>query len=566
MNPASPTRKILKVFPVDTYLQDVFSKELKISPILAQLLVNRGIANIEEAHKFLNVRLEQLHDPYGFADMPVAVRLIKKAAENRDKVMIFSDYDVDGITSLALLKTALAKIGINAFHYLPHRIKEGYGLNKNILPIVKQKNIKLLITADCGTSSRDCIEDLRRNNVEVIVTDHHEPIDCGVLPGASALINPKIKNCGYKYRDLAGVGVTYKLCQAFTKEALFEDLDLVCLGTVADVVPLNGENRVIAKEGLALLSETKRVGLKALIENSGIKNKNISSAFISYILGPRINASGRMDTAETALNLLMSHEQKEAVEFAQILEKYNRQRQKIEGEILKEAQGLIDKETNFKEHRIIVVAKEDWHQGVLGIVAAKLADRFYRPVIIISKTEQLCKGSGRSIKNFHLFNALLECKELLEAFGGHNHAVGLVIMKSNIDYFRDKINCLAKEKMLLEDLLPSLEVDMELSLSDLNEKAVKELEVLEPFGIGNNEPLFLTRNLKLKGQPQILGKDTLKFWVTDGNITCQAIGFAMGCLKDRLIEAGCFGLVYNTRLDTWQEQESVLLEVNDIIF
>ena len=560
-----PSHKILDIAAKNIHLQDILSKELGISKVLAQVLINRGVNNPEDAEKFLKVDLDYLLDPYLFSDMRKAVNLIKRAAENKQRVMVFSDYDVDGITSLTLLKAALSKIGLDSVHYLPHRIKEGYGLNKNILNIVKQKNAKLLITADCGTNSHHEIKELRSHNIEVIVTDHHESVG-SELTSASAIINPKLKSSNYKYRDLAGVGVAYKLCQALTSEMLFEDLDLVSLGTIADVVPLTGENRIMVKEGLSRISQTKRLGIKALIEVSGIKNKEITSEFVSYILGPRLNASGRMDSAEASLNLLMSEQKDEAGELAKIVDTHNRQRQKIENKILEEAVDLIDKEINFKEHKIIVVAKEDWHQGVLGIVASKLADRFYRPTIIISKTNDLCKGSGRSIKNFHLFEALLESRDLLEAFGGHQYAAGLVITKDNIEGFKNKINNLAKERLAIQDLLPSLDIDMELAFLDLNEEVVGDLKLLEPFGTGNPEPLFYTRNLKIKGEPQALGRDTLKFWVSGDNITYQAIGFRMAGLKDSVSSADSFDLVYTPKIDNWQGEENILLEVKDIFF
>jgi single-stranded-DNA-specific exonuclease len=262
----------------------------------------------------------------------------------------------------------------------------------------------------------------------------------------------------------------------------------------------------------------------------------------------------------------MSEKNKEAEELAQTVETHNRQRQRIENKILEEAQDLINREINFKEHKIIVIAKEGWHQGVLGIVASKLAERFYRPTIIICKTSDLCKGSGRSIKNFHLFQALLECREFLETFGGHSQAAGLVIARDNIEDFKNQINCLAREKLRFEDLLPCLDIDMELTLADLNEKLIMELERLEPFGTGNPKPLFYTRNLKVKDEPQVMGRDTLKFWVSDGYITYQAIGFGMGGFKESLVNAEYFDLVYSPKLDDWYGQDSVLLEVRDISF
>ncbi|MBL7151274.1 MAG: single-stranded-DNA-specific exonuclease RecJ [Candidatus Omnitrophica bacterium] len=557
--------KILKIARPHRQLQDTLSKELGISGILAQVLINRGINTPAKAERFLHVTISNFHDPFLFRQMPKAVARIKKARLDKERVMLFGDYDTDGVTSIALLKETLHKIGIESLHYLPHRVKEGYGLSKNITQLCRSQEIKLLITADCGTSNHKEIVELKRNGIDTIITDHHEP-SCARLPAAEAIINPKEESSGYKYRELAGVGVAYKLCQALSGSQLLEELDLVSLGTIADSVPLTGENRIIAKEGLSRMAQTSRAGLRVLIDNAGIKNRKFNSTYVSFILSPRINASGRMDTAETSLKLLLSRTEEEAGRLAKVIEGHNRQRQKVENKILEEAQELIDRDFKFGEHKVIVVAKEDWHHGVLGIVASKLADRYYRPAIVISLNEELCRGSGRSIKSFHLLNALRGCRKFLNAFGGHSHAVGLVVTRDNINDFKESINRLAKEKLTLEDLLPSLEIDMELSLSELNEEAIRQLEALEPFGKGNPEPLFYTRNLKLKGQPQVLSRDTLKFWVTDTDNTYQAIGFGMGSFKSSLEAAECFDLVYSPRMDSWLGETSLLLEARDIIF
>jgi single-stranded-DNA-specific exonuclease len=560
------TRKILHIASPNRTLHEVLSKELGISNVLAQLLINRGIDTPGAAEKFLNPSLNDLLDPNSFLEMPQAVGIVRGACRNKERVLVFSDYDVDGLTSLTLLENTFARMGLETCHYIPDRVKEGYGLNKKVLQLVKEKEVKVVITADCGTNSTEQIKELRNMGVEVIVTDHHEPLGKYTHDYASAMINPKISNSGYLYRDLAGVGVAYKFCQALCADTLVDELDLVALGTIADAVPLTGENRIIAKEGLSKLFNTKRLGLKTLIEASGVKNKKINPGFVSFILGPRINASGRIDNAEVALSLLMSVDQAEAQRLVETVEKHNRQRQKVESTILEEAQAIIDKEVNFKEHKVMVVAKEGWHTGVLGIVAAKLAERFYRPTILISLAEGLCKGSGRSIKNFHLFEAILECRELLENFGGHQHATGLSLAKENIDDFRTKINLLAHERLTMTDLMPSIDIDMALTLSDIDEALVGELARLEPFGMGNRQPLFFTGNLRLKGQPRVMGRDTLKFWVTDGSFTYQAIGFGLGSFKDSLLAAEYFDVVYSPVMENWQGEESLLLEIKEIFF
>ncbi len=562
---ANHTHKILKIAPLHQHAASSLSKELKISTLLSQVLINRNIKSATDARAFLDPSPKDMHDPYLFSGMHTAVELINKARKNKDKVMVFGDYDADGITSLALLENTLKNYGLDVCNYLPHRIKEGYGLTKNILQTVKDNHVKLLITVDCGTSNHKEIEELKCHGISVIVTDHHEP-SALALPVADSIINPKVCGCGYPYRDLAGVGVAFKLCQALTKSRQLEDLDLVALGTIADSAPLTGENRIFAREGLDQISKTKRPGLLALMESARCGARKFNSTFVSFILAPRINASGRMSTAQTSLKLLMSKTIAEAAEFAKTIEGHNRDRQKVEGRIMQEAEDLINREINFKEHKVIVIAKDGWHQGVLGIVASKIADKFYRPAIVISLSEDTCKGSARSIRNFHLFNALLECRHHLDSFGGHAHAAGLTITKDSIEDFKRNINRLAHEKMTLEDLLPSLDVDMELSLSDLNEESVGELERLEPFGMGNPEPLFYTKDLRLKGEPLTLQRETLKFWVTDGVVSHQAIGFGMSNFKESLMQARHFDLVYTPRIDTWRDDSSVILEVKDIFF
>ncbi|MFA6350066.1 MAG: single-stranded-DNA-specific exonuclease RecJ [Candidatus Omnitrophota bacterium] len=557
--------KILKIFPYDPALVKLLSKKIGISELLARLLINRGIKDPKAAESFLETKVEDLLDPNSFTDMDKAIALIRKSAKNKEKVLIFGDYDVDGITSVALIKTVFTGMGIDHLHYIPHRVKEGYGLNKNIFHIVKESGVKLIVTADCGINNSEEIRELRRLNTEVIITDHHEQLDRGLLQ-ASATINPKAKNSGYKYRDLAGVGVAFKFCQAVSGKKLLTELDLVCMGTIADVVPLTGENRIIVKEGLRLIPGTKRLGLKALMDSSRLKSNKISTTSVSYIIGPRINASGRIDTAETALKLLLTDNAVDAKSLAEAIEQNNRLRQKIEAKIMEEANMIIESEINFKDHKVIVIAKEGWHHGVLGIVASKLVDKFYRPVVIISLGEDLCKGSGRSIKNFHLFDMLTLCGEHLKEFGGHKHAAGLVIKRDQVENFKKKLNHLAKEKLRIEDLLPTLEVDAEVFLSDLDEKAVLELKKLEPFGADNPEPLLYAKNLTLKSEPQILARDTLKFWVSDGKISCEAIGFGKAGLKESLTRAKSFDLAFSPKIDDWNGDNRLVLEIEEIFF
>jgi len=557
--------KILSLAKPHLSLQNSFSQELGISKILAQIIINRGIHTKDCAQAFLKPGISGMHDAFLFTQISKAVGLVKNACENHHRTLVFGDYDVDGITSTVLIKNILTRMGLDVLHHLPHRINEGYGLNDAAVNFAKEHKIKLVITVDCGTSDHQQIQALRSANIDVIVCDHHEPRGINLSP-ASSIINPKLKHSGYPYRDLAGVGVAYKFAQALTNDTLGNELDLVALGTVADSVPLTGENRIIVKEGIARFADIKRPGLRALMESARIIDKKINTTSISFIIAPRLNASGRMASAETSLKLLTCVDPEEARSLAAELEVFNRQRQKTESNILKEAEDLINSQINFKDHKVIVIAKEGWHHGVLGIVASKLADKFLRPAIVISLNDNICKGSGRSIKNFHLFDALEDCKDCLESFGGHAHAAGLLIYKENLEDFRNSINQLAHNRINLVDLLPEIEVDMELRLTDINESLVRECELLEPFGMANPEPLFYSRNLKLKGQVQSLGRETLKFWVTDGINTMQVIGFGMSSLRQALIEAAWLELVYTPRIDNWQGSSSMILEAKEMFF
>jgi single-stranded-DNA-specific exonuclease len=558
--------KIISIAHRNEALQKIFAQELGISPITAGVLVNRGIRTVQEANRFLEATFEHLYDPLTLEGVKDAVLRIKKAAQHKERIMLVGDYDVDGVTSAVMLKNSLKRLGVEANHYLPHRVNEGYGLNKNMLLRAKEERIQLMITADCGTNNDSEIAELRKNHIDVIVTDHHEPLSGKDLSPASIVVNPKLAGSSYRFRDLAGVGVVYKLCQALTEDALCDDLDIVALGTIADVVPLRDENRIIAKEGLSRITSTKKLGLQELLKSSGIEKRKIDSTAVGFILGPRLNASGRVDSPEIAFQLLTTQKQVEAAHLASILETCNRKRQKIESDILEEAEALINKEINFKEHKVIVLAKEDWHPGVLGIVASKLADRFYRPVIIISLTQDECRGSGRSIKDFHLFDALTACKDYLKTFGGHSHAAGLVVARERIDDFKREFNAVASKNLKIEHLLPTIEVDREVAFSEWDERIIRELESLEPFGTGNPQPSFFARNVRLKGVPARLNKNTLKCWLSDGTATYQAIGFGMGDFKDSLMQVEGFNLVYTPRLDRWQGNESVLLEMRDIFF
>ncbi len=544
-------------------LQVTLSNALHIHPILAQLLINRGIKDVAQADDFLNADISRLHDPHLLKDMTRAVQRIQKARAHHENVLIFGDYDVDGITSSALLKGLLKDIGIEATNYIPHRMQEGYGLNPSMGEYAKGKDVSLLISVDCGINAFEAVEALNKNGIDTIIVDHHEPTK-GKLPEAWAIINPKRSDCSYPFKSLATVGLVAKLAQALLGRIPEEILDLVAIGTIADVAELRGENRIFAKEGLPRINQTKNKGLSALLDIAKIKDKKFRPYFVGFILGPRINATGRMGSAYESLRLLLSEDKLEAEELARSLEAYNDLRQKTQNDIVQEAFSIVEQKINFKDHKVIVLNKEGWHKGVLGIVASRIAERYYRPTIVISTEEGIGVGSARSIGGFHIFEALHHCSDVLENFGGHERAAGLTLRQENIDVFRNSINEFANRTIQLDDLIPTLNIDSEIPLSSLSEDLVKFIETLEPFGEGNPEPVFCSRRLTVKSSPVVLGKDTLKFWVTDGRSTVPAVGFGMGKMKELFDINSTIDLVYHLSMDEWNGTSSISLKIKDI--
>ncbi len=544
--------------------QKALAAELGISPITSQILLNRGITTPEQAKRYLACDIKDTHDGFLLSGMDKAVERIRKAIRYKEKIMVYGDYDVDGLTSCAVLYYVLSALGADVSCYIPHRVEEGYSLNIDACRAIKKRNVALVITVDCGISSFEEIKYLRCAKIDTIITDHHKPLN-GVVPKAYAVINPLQKACPYPYKELAGVGLAYKLAQCISQGCLdiSEHLDLVALGTVSDVAPLTGENRILVKYGLEVLSRTKKNGLKALIDVARIAKKQLSTYHIGYILGPRINAAGRIGSAEEALRLLLSDSYAQGYKLAQALEKGNRQRQRIEEKTLKEALAMVESQVNFKYHRAVVLHNDNWHPGVVGIVASRIAERFYRPTILISTNESMGKGSGRSIKNFHLFEALLKCEHLLEEFGGHEKAVGLRILKKNLDDFKQFFNETAYNTLTAEDLRPGVNIDMEIALNAISEKLISELEKCAPFGIGNPRPVFVSRDLKLKSQPRFLKRNAFKLWLTDEKITCEAIGNKSLNVDISTLNDG-FSIAYSPSINNWQGVSTIQLQLKDM--
>ncbi|MEK6714789.1 MAG: single-stranded-DNA-specific exonuclease RecJ [Candidatus Omnitrophota bacterium] len=545
----------------DCSLRDLLSNSLGIPSVLAQILINRNIRTKEEADMFMRSDMSFLHSPLSLPDIDKAIARIKQAIKNNEKVFLFGDYDVDGVTSCALLKLTLEKLGLQVKYCLPHRVKDGYGINKKAIDFVRKEKFDLFISVDCGITNFKEIELLNSYGIDSIIIDHHEPQE--KLPNALAVVDPKLKGHKYPFRDLAAVGVVYKVCQQLCSDSLIDDLDLVLLGTVADVVPLVGENRILVREGLLRLAHTKKPGIAALIDVCRIKGREFDPYDVSFILGPRLNAAGRVSSAEIAFNLLTASSASEAKDLAEQLDIENKRRRDIERGILDEALAKVESEVNFKDHNVIVLSSEGWHQGVLGIVASRLAERFYRPTVIISTNKSLGRGSARSIRDFHIFDALSQCGELLETYGGHSHAAGLTILESNIEKFKVLINEVAKMALEPSDLIRSLDIDTEANLGDISLDLISGLEKLAPFGMGNPEPTFVTYNLFLRGRPSLLGKNTLKFWVSDGRFTYPVVGFGMADKFDFISENRRIDLAYSASLDSWQDSHQAQLNLKD---
>ena len=542
------------------------AESLNILPIIAELLVKRGVESPKEAHQFLNGNLSSLHSPTLLKGMDKAVSRIRRALSKGEKVLVYGDYDVDGITSVALLSRVLKKLGGHVIEYIPSRLKEGYGLNLTAAKLAHRKKTNLLITVDCGISSLKEVDYLNSLNIDTIVVDHHRP-DGDKLPEAHAIIDPFQKGCSYPFKGLAGVGLVFKLIQSLLDKnpaALREHLDLVALGTVSDVVPMLDENRILVRFGLESLMDTKKLGIKELIHVSSLKGKELTAGHIGYILGPRINASGRIGSPELALKLLTTKDPGEARELAVTLNKENRSRQKIEREVYEMALDKASREVNFKDHRVIVLSGEGWHAGVIGIVASRFVDRFYRPTVMISINDNVGRGSARSIKNFHLFDAISGCKEYLDSFGGHKNACGITIVPKFIDKFRRRINEQAHNTLAPEDLLPSLDVDMEIPLDRLSGKLINQLEKLSPFGQGNPRPVFVSRSLTVKNNPKLIGRKGAKIWVTNGRLTCEALIFGAQDTMNGISRDSVVNLAYSPVINEWGGVRSIQLNLEDI--
>lgn len=541
---------------------------LNVDELTATLLVQRGIENFEEARQFFRPKLEDLHDPYLMKDMDKAVIRIEKAIENHERILVFGDYDVDGTTAVSLVSSYLKSFYPNVDTYIPDRYDEGYGISYKGIDYAEDNEISLIIALDCGIKSIDHIVYAKAKNIDFVICDHHRPGNS--LPEAVAILDPKRQDCDYPYDELCGCGIGFKLIQALGKnrnqtiEDLIPYLDLVATAIGADIVPITGENRILAKFGLDVINSNPRPGFKAMTQN--LKKKELTITDVVFIIAPRINAAGRIKHGNYAVQLLTEFGLEEAEAFAQEIETFNADRKELDKQITIEALSQIIE--NKEEKRFsTVVYQEDWHKGVIGIVASRLIETYYRPTLVFTKSGDKLAASARSVKDFDVYNALEACSDYLEQFGGHMYAAGLTLKEDQFENFKNQFEKVVSETITEELLIPEILIDAEINLADINEKFIRILKQFEPFGPMNMTPIFLTKDLIDTGFGKKIGKDDehLKLFVKQGNSEgIGAIGFKIGDKLDLVANRQLFQAVYSIDENEYNGNVSLQMRLRDI--
>lgn len=555
-----------QIFEPDKNKIEEIKSKYRVNQLLATILANRNILKEEDIRLFLNPTRNDFYNPFLITDMDIAVNRIIKAIENKENITIYGDYDVDGITSITVLKSFLNDIGVETNTYIPNRLIEGYGLNKEAIDKISKKGCNLMITVDCGISAIEEIEYANSLGIETIITDHHEAGN--EIPKAIAVIDNKRKDSKYPFRELAGVGVVFKLIQAIgitlklKEESYLKYLDIVCIGTISDIVPLVDENRVIAKLGLLLVAQTKNIGLRSIINSSGY-NK-IDSNTISFGVAPRINACGRMGKAEEALELFLSKDKNEVNELTNKLNEHNRKRQETEKTIFENAVEKI-KEEHLDENKAIIVGGENWHHGVIGIVSSKITEMYFKPSILLSFEEDgIGKGSGRSIPGFDLHEALMKCSDTIEKFGGHSMAVGITVKKDNLEKFKKEFEQIATQSKI-DEIIPIINIDAKVDLSDIDKEMVESLKQLEPFGEANKMPVFAFKNLKIDSIRALSEGKHLKLTLKDNNYIINAIGFNIGYLANEYRIGDKIDVAGVLEINTFNGVDNLQINIKDIM-
>ena len=556
----------------DEQAAKLLAGDLGVSIVLARLLVNRGLTSPAAADEFLNPSMDRLHDPFDLPDMALAAARVVKAIRGKEKILVHGDYDVDGISSAALLVRMLRALDADVIARVPHRKRDGYDIKPATIEEAKAKGVTLVITADCGVTACETASHAEGLGIDLVVTDHHEPGPH--LPKAVAVVNPRRRGCHYPFKDLAGVGVAFKLAQAVVRElglpeASFQRkfLDLVALGTVGDVCPLLGENRTLVKFGMEDLASTRKVGLRSLIRSCDLEGKPLTTYSLGFQLGPRINAVGRMDDSAIALQLFLTKDEAEAIDLVGVLQARNSERQAEQARVWSDVVKMLDGRDLDGTH-VVVLAAAGWNAGVVGIVANKVVENYFRPAILISANEETGIGSGsaRSIDTFDIGAALEQCRDLLLRCGGHAFAAGVSLKLDKLEAFEERLNSIAAQVIKPEDLIPHLEVEGELGVEDITESLLEDLARLEPFGVGNPEPLFMTRRAE-SVDCKTVGSDQahLKLRVRgDATIPVDCIAFGFGPVCDSIPVGSSVDLCYNVRRNSYNGNESIQLMVKDL--
>ena len=566
------------VRPPDIERQELLGRELRVSPLTAQLLINRGLVDIDKAFSFLSPSLKDLHNPFAMKDMDKAAERIIEAVRKGEGITVYGDYDVDGTTGTALLYLFFKDTGIDVKYYIPERLKEGYGLNRQALKHLADSGTKLVITTDLGIANYDEVIFANSIGLDIIITDHHEPPE--KLPPAYAVLNPKQPGCSFPFKELAGVGVAFNLIIAL--RARLKDCgyfangnipnlkgytDIVALGTIADMVPLIDENRILVKYGLEELTAGRRPGVRALKEVSGLNNI-VKAGSVGFQLAPRINAAGRLDNARTGVRLLIADDAREASDIARELNRENIERQRLESDMLSEALAVIQGPGfNIQDKKAVVLAKDGWHPGIIGIVASRIVGRYHRPTIIISLKDGIGKGSARGIKGIDMLGNLKECSGFLDKYGGHKMAAGFSIREENVKLFESAFYTLADGKLSFEDLIPDISLDSYIKLDEINEKIITEIEGLAPFGLANPEPLLAIRDVNIV-QSKVVGKNHLSLQIKAMDLISPAremwsgIAYRMGNIHP--LSGNGFDIACVPYIDEWNGNKTLKLRVKEI--
>lgn len=549
----------------------VLQQELGIPEKIARLLSLRGIDTYDKAKSFFRPTLELLHDPFLMKDMDRATERLAKAIRGGEKIIVYGDYDVDGTTATSILYTFLKDFGVDVDYYIPHRFKEGYGINIEGIEYAVRENAQLIVSVDCGITAIEETKIAKEKGIDLIICDHHNVGD--QIPDAVAVLDPKREDCEYPFDGLSGAGVGFKLVQGtiqklgLGKQLALQFLDLVAISTASDIVPLIDENRVLMREGLKRINTEPRVGIKALLDLIQMNVGSISTSSIVFSIGPRINAAGRMGDASKAVRLLIAETPGEARACAHELESINIQRRDKDSQTMEQAMSMVDKEYNLEKVSSMVLHDPDWHLGVIGIVASRLVDTFYRPAIMLSTVDGKIKGSARSIKGFNIYEALKQCEDLLEQFGGHEFAAGLTIREENLKEFRKRIDQIASGRLSDQDFEPELRIDCELNLDDIDMRFWKLMSQFEPFGPGNLRPNFVSRGVKVEGVPTIVGSGHLKMKVSqNGSGVFDVIGFNMHEYLPiiRNAENKKIDIAYSLEENYWNGRRSLQIRLRDI--